>query len=269
MSGISSMMFGNFAPAAAAGGGGGGGGDTSLLLHFDGTEGGNVFTDSSANGYVFVRGSDDAGAANITTVVKKFGTGSLTSLGGGAANRGLYLTGTKPTPLNLQSTDFTIEWFADYATSSLAGVYGTGQAVFHITMIKNSNIFEIEFSPNGSYATPNGYVAVDFTNTVWNQGFRHYAVVKQGTAIKMFANGSALSGTVISANPQGKTPATYFANGSPAAGKGVSATEGVAVADNWVSSDYGLRTAKMDELRVSTVARYTANFTPTTSAFTS
>ena len=265
MSGIGAMMVGSNRTVSSAGGVDS---DTSLLLHFDGTNGSDVFTDSSANGYVFVRGSDGTGAANITTAVKKFGTGSLTSLGGGGANRGLYLAGTKPTPLNLQSTDFTIEWWADYATSSLAGVYGTGQAVFHITMIKSSNVFQIEFSPNGNYTTPNGYVAIDFSNSTWNTGFRHYAVVKQGTGIKMFANGSALSGTVLSpSTAQGKTAATYFNNGSPFSGKGVSSTEGVAVADNWCFSDYGLRTAKMDELRISTVARYTANFTPATSAF--
>lgn len=251
---------------------------TSLLLHFDGTMGSNVFTDSSVNNYVFVRGSDSAGAANITTAKARFGTGSLTSLGTGDQNpnRGLYLAGTKPTPLNLQSTDFTIEWWADYADTvsygdpAIAGVYGTGQACFHIIAVPTyQNIFEIEFSPLGSYATPNGYVAVDFTNTVWNQGFRHYAVVKQGTEIKMFANGNALSGTVVSSGAQGKTPATYFANGSPASGAGVSGTEGIAIADGWLYGDQGLRRAFMDELRISTVARYTANFSPSTSAFNS
>jgi hypothetical protein len=73
MSGINSMMLGSYNVPAAAGGGGVDS-DTSLLLHFDGTMGSSTFTDSSANGYVFVRGSD-ANAANITTTKKRFGTG--------------------------------------------------------------------------------------------------------------------------------------------------------------------------------------------------
>jgi hypothetical protein len=261
MSGISSMMLGSFRPSSQAADG-----DTTLLLHFDGANLSTTFTDSSTNAYVFQRGTG-TNAAQIRTENPKFGTGSLHSTAATGANCAIYLVGVKPTPLNLQTDNFTIEWFADY--TGAVGVYGTGQAVFHITVLKGSNKFQIEFSPNGTYTTPNGYVAIDFANSTWNT-WRHYAVVKNGTAIAMYANGSALSGTVLSpSTAQGKTAATYFANGNPSSGKGLQATEGIAVGDNWVQSDYGLRRSYMDELRVSTTARYTANFTPTTSAFSS
>ena len=263
MSAIGSMMVGTFRAVAA---GGGVDSDTSLLLHFDGANLSTTFTDSSTNAYVFQQGTG-ASAAVIRTENKKFGTGSLHSTAATGANCAVYLVGIKPTPLNLQSANFTIEWFADYTgAGSAVGVYGTGQAVFHITVLKSSNKFQIEFSPNGNYNTPNGYVAIDFANSTWN-AWRHYAVVKNGTAIEMYAEGNRLSGTIVSGGTQGKTAATYFANGNPSSGKGLSATEGIAVADNWVNSDYGLRRSYLDELRISTVARYTANFTPTTSSF--
>lgn len=260
MSGISSMMMGTYKVPAA---GGGVDSNTSLLLHFDGANLSTTFTDSSTNAYVFQQGTG-ASAAVIRTENKKFGTGSLHSSAATGANCAIYLVGVKPTPLNLQTSTFTIEWFADYTgAGSAVGVYGTGQACFHITVLKGSNKFQIEYSPSGSYAQPNDYKAIDFANSTWN-GWRHYAVVRNGNGIEMYAEGNRLSATIAD-GPGGASD--FFFYGHPGSGKGVSATEGIAVGDNWVASDYGLRRSYMDELRISTVSRYTANFTPTTSAF--
>lgn len=263
MSGISSMMVGTYKAAAA---GGGVDADTSLLLHFDGANLSTTFTDSSTNAYVFAQGTGGS-AATIRTENKKFGTGSLHGSAATGSNVAIYRPGTKPTPLNLSQSTWTIEWFADYTgAGSAVGVYGTGQACFHITVLKGSNKFQIEYSIDGTYGQPNSYKAIDFANSTWN-AWRHYAVVRNGNGIEMYAEGNRLSATIAD-GPGGASD--FFFYGSPFSGKSTyNGEDGVAIGDNWVGSDYGLRRSYLDELRVSTVSRYTANFTPTTSAFSS
>lgn len=262
MSGISSMMVGSFRTVAA----GGVDSDTSLLLHFDGANLSTTFTDSSTNAYVFQQGTG-ASAAVIRTENKKFGTGSLHSSAATGSNCAIYLQGVKPTPLNLSQSNWTVEWFADYTgAGSAVGVYGLGQSIFHITVLKGNNKFQIELSNNGYYNQGDGsnYKAIDFTNSTWN-GWRHYAVVRNGNGIEMYAEGNRLS-AAIADGPGGASD--FFSAGGPFTGKSSYNTyDGIAVGDNWLASDYGLRRSYLDELRISTVSRYTANFTPTTSAF--
>ena len=221
-------------PGAGGGGAGAAGQDTSAsVTGGDGGDGLQVSIEHVSNGVTVTANGD----AQISTAQSKFGGASLLLDGTGD-----YLS--IPSSYNSVFSftgDFTIEMWAN--ADSLSS--------FRLLISNWSN--GLYFGFNGEdilRVLINGTLITSGDPNVTTGSWNHYALVRSGTDVKIFANGTQVgstgtaSGTVnctqtttIGANSGSGTPTQFF--------------------DGY-----------MDEVRISNTARYTANFTPTTSAFT-
>jgi hypothetical protein len=210
--------------------------DVGLLLHGDGTSGSTTITDSSSNA-VSVTAN---GNAQIDTAVKKFGTGSIEFDGSGD-----YLSINGSTyPIDL-SGDFTIEFFVRHKVATGNQKYidtrsdtvGTTEALL-IDINTNFRLF-IDGSDRllGNAGAPS-------VNTWY-----HIAIVRSGTSIKYFLNGTEELDYTQS------TPRDYTLDYVWEIGVNTSRIT------NYLNG-------YLDELRITSgVARYTSNFTSPTAAF--
>lgn len=201
-----------------------------LLLHCDGADGSTTFTDNSPTPKTVTA----YGNAHIETDPSAFG-GTSGDFDG--ASDGLMLA-----DVALGTDDCTIEMFIQTSSSvqyaQLIGNEGAGG----FTLLMNWS------SPtSGELALYiNGGLICVTTSGDWSDGARHHiAVVRYGTGFTIFTDGSANGTGTSSASLSGS--------------------------DVWVGRNnvYAPRNlvGKIEEVRVSTVARYTANFTPPTEAF--
>jgi len=183
---------------------------------------------------------ETVGNAQISTSVKKYGTGSIAFDGSGD-----WLV-TPYNPNWILSGDFTIEcWLYWTAHGSYGGIVGcansnTGSAIsagWYLDFNSTSNNLQFEGQ---------GGVSVVTTNVIPSSQWVHIAVVRSGSTITHYLNG--------------------VANGS-----GTSSTSfNSATYPLYVGVDRGntsTLTGYIDDLRISKVARYTANFTAPTTAF--
>ncbi len=210
-------------------------GDVSLLLHGDGTSGSTTITDSSSNAVVVTAN----GNAQIDTAVKKFGTGSIEFDGTGD-----YLSINGSTyPLDL-SGDFTIEFFVRHTNVTAAQKYITlgpsGGDISTLMLIDLSTNFRLYIDGSNRLSGSAGGPTIN----TWH----HIAVVRNGTSIKCFLDGNE------QLNYTQSTPKDYSLNYTYPIGINQGLT---------IQSLYGY----LDEFRISTVARYTSNFTAPTAAF--
>lgn len=224
-------------PFRFGGGGGGGGGEanTVLGLHMDGANGSTVFTDNSTYG----RTVTAAGNAQISTAQSKFGGGAGLFDGSGD-----YLT-MPSDGMNFLGADFTVEFFFRKTTSSsehglfeIQAAGGSGTMTFHVRV----DAFDRVVTQSDGF----GYIDNSSIGSVSNNVWHHYAFVRNGSNIQCYLNGTSYHSS---------TPA------GPLVAAGSVAT---------VGSTFYLASALngyMDDVRVSNIARYTANFTPPTSAF--
>jgi hypothetical protein len=207
--------------------------NTSLLL-------------SMTNGAIFdnamMNDLETVGNAQISTSVKKYGTGSLAFDGTGdylvsnAATTDLYAFGVG---------DFTIEFWAYLNTTSSSRFFydgrpsGSGTA-FCPTIYWNGSTLEY-------YVNGNARISGSSLSTgTWY----HIAVARSGTSTKMFVNGTQTGSTY--------TDTTTYANTS---NRPIIGGDGNSVGSNSLNG-------YMDDVRITKgYARYTANFTPPTSAF--
>ena len=181
---------------------------------------------------------ETVGNAQISTSVKKYGTGSLAFDGTGD-----YLA--EPTNLNFGygSGNFTIEfWLYLNATSAQS-------IVSNLTSTASVN-------PHIYYSPTNGityYVAsVDriIGGALSTSTWYHIALSRSSTSTKLFVNGAQVGSTYTDSNNYGTTAplavATYWESGTP--------------------STVNTLNGYIDDLRITKgVARYTTNFTPPTS----
>ena len=290
MSGITSMMFGNFAPPAAAAGGDSGGGQ--VLFHFEGANASTTITNSISGGLAFTKGSnaqtfitDERAKFGSTSYVCQSGTGS-----GPGGDAGIYPTTRTIANGSWIPRDFwwandtTLEswifprsnsaggsfiiWFGLGTPRFNAGFWGTDAGV--------DMKFKVEMSLGGSSATYTagtggaGYYDLAWTigNSILNTQ-AHVALVRTGNALKLFINGTDKgTGTLVAGS--GRDSTDIFTAGNPyvmASGGGVTAN--LAVGDiGGPYTDYGFRRSYMDEFRFSNnVARYTSTFSVPTAAF--
>lgn len=207
--------------------------NTSLLLNFTNA---GIYDNTGMNNL------ETVGNAQISTSVKKYGTGSMYFDGSGD-----YLLGTNTPNMDLSGVDFTVEfWIYLNATQSYPCIVGKnsypgnlGWAVF----IDTNN--KISFYYNGiNKITVNS----ELTNNVWH----HVAVVRASSGlVNIYING------VSSAY----APSVTFGNSAyPFSVGGTSTLAG------W-DNTYSLN-GYIDDLRITKgVARYTANFVPPARAF--
>ena len=209
--------------------------NVSLLLHMDGANGSTTFTDNSANSYSITK----YGTAAISTIQSQFGGASAYFDGSGAR------LGLSSTAIDFGAGDFTAECWI-YLNANPSSSYGQiiGK---HVAGISASWIFNLDASRVLSFVWNNA-VNVLSTGTALNLSqWYHIAACRNGSTIRVYINGIQSASTTISYT---FSSATEFTVGS-------SANDNANARLN----------AYIDDIRLTKVARYTSNFTPSTSAF--
>jgi hypothetical protein len=218
-------------------GGGGGGIPSVLLMHFDGTDGSTTFTDEYGHTVT------PSGNAQIDTAQSKFGGAS-----GLFDGTGDYLSIPTSTEWDFGTGDFTIEMWV-----RLASVTGSHRVIWRdnganatsIGLFQNGADLEFYSSSDGSaWNICNGLSFGTFSiNT-----FYFIAVTRSGTTFRTFKDGVLANSTTSSAS-------LYVNSGALLVGAFNSGSQGY--------------NGHIDDLRITKgTARYTANFTPPSAAFT-
>ena len=206
--------------------------NTSLLCNFTNA---GIFDNAMKNDL------ETVGNAQISTSVKKYGTGSMYFDGSGDA---LYIPDTPN--LKFGTGDFTLEAWV-YATATPSAQYAqiigrtqygsTGDWMFQITNAMKLTIY----INNGFAATSTGAISLN----TWT----HVAATRSGSSVKLFINGTQDGSGTSSASTENNASGQYT----------IGADQG---------ADAAVYTGYIDDLRITKgVARYTANFTPPTQAF--
>lgn len=202
-------------------------GNASLVLHANGTDGSTTFTDSSSAANTITA----TGGAQIDTAQKKFGTAS--GLFDGSND---YLSIPDNNAWDFGTGDFTIDfWVRFNSTSGNQDLIDLGQQANNNSIIVNSS--------NGviyGHITGAGGGNIGGGSAVSAGTWAHIAFVRSSGTCKIYVNGTSVaSGTLTTAvTPSGNTEIGR-------------ATFGGQYFNGW-----------LDEVRVSNIARWTANFTP-------
>lgn len=171
---------------------------TVFLCHGDGADGTTVFTDSSPRGWPIIQYT----SAQVDTAVKKFGTGSVMFPNGTASciyvpyNAGI-------TDWSFGTGDFTIDFWiyisgtpGDYrgiiSTEETPG--GTGWVI----ALKPSTLVPVFYYPYNFGTGPLLESSSAISATTWT----HIAVVRYGTSLKMYMNGTQVASTTLNASDQ-------------------------------------------------------------------
>ena len=210
--------------------------NNSLLLHGDGTNGSTTFKDDSINNHTITAN----GNAQISTAQSKFGGASMYFDGNGD-----YLSIADDDAFNFGSGDFTMETWV-YMTSQgsynfLVGQYGSSSSV-STTFWSIANGYNDCYFYYGSSS-----VRLSGTTSIPLNTWTHVAVAREGNTVRLFTNGQVDASSSFTQTLNNST--LDFTIG----------------ADSTAAYDFA---GYMDDIRVTKgVARYTANFTPPTSAF--
>jgi hypothetical protein len=202
--------------------------NTSLLLNY---------TNPAILDNAMMNDLETVGNAQISTSVKKYGTGSLAFDGTGD-----YLTIPSSQSLGFGTGDFTIEgWLYLSSTSAYSTIIsnrtsGGDTTTGRYSVAIRSTAFE--FYANGSQIVSAGTVST----STWT----HFAVTRASNNIRLFLNGTQVGSTTAFTTDLSTLASYVGANGA--------GTEPL--------------TGNIDDLRITKgVARYTANFTAPTTAF--
>jgi len=216
----------------------------AFLAHFDGTNGSANMVDSSLNNYPITPTAN----AQLSTAWSKFGTASL------LLNGTTDFISIPANAINFGNNDFTIDFWFRPKVIPANGVYQTFFAQFP----DSSNALVFEYSENALVfsgelipSTFFNYTA-NFTPVV-NTPY-HIAVVRQQSNIYLFANGNSLP--LYDVTPIGFQAFPFFN------------TPFLIGSTNSSSFGHYYFNGYIDELRISNgIARWTANFTPPTQAY--
>ncbi len=210
-----------------------------LVCRMDGS--GTSFVDSSPSHKTVTANG------NATQATRKFnGTGAW--FDGSVDTNMLFVPDSAD--WNFGSSAYTIESFVMFAPGD------DGRSVIYEDYTDGSNYSRLEYSWAAGlwqYAISSGggplITAIQYSNTPNKSQWYHIAIVRNGTDVRMYLDGTSV----------GSTTATFtYPN----------YTAGLAIGGTTINSGWGL-TGWLKEMRVSNSARYTSGFTPTTSQFTS
>ena len=207
--------------------------NTSLLLKCDNA---GIYDATGKNDLV------TGGNAQISTSVKKFGTGSMYFDGNGD-----YLLSNTATPtlFAFGTGDFTIEMWI-YPTSLAAEII-----LYDQRPITTNGYYPVIYMLSGQLRYFINGTDTITGSTLSTNTWYHVAICRSGTSTKMFLNGTQTGSTW--------TDSSIYLNGT---NRPIIATHGY----NPGQSSY---TGYIDDLRITKgVARYTSNFTPPTAALT-
>jgi hypothetical protein len=202
----------------------------------DGANNSTTFTDKSYSPKTITA----YGNAKISTAQSKFGGASAAFDGSGD-----YLTFPASSDTDFGSGDLTIEGWVRLNTVSYQVIVNKYNA---------GSIADIGFGINSSTSlilslnsTPGGIVRT--VPTILVDTWYHFAVVKSGSNVMIFWNGTQAGDSATAASVT--NGASYWSIGS----------------ESW-NSPTGFLNGYLDEFRITKgLARYTSNFTPPTSAF--
>jgi hypothetical protein len=173
--------------------------NTSLLLHFDGAHNSTTITDTS---YLPKTGSVQ-GDAKLSIAKNKFGGSSIYFDGSGD-----YLTVPDHPGFDFYDEDFTIEYWEYRITG------GFRPAICRVRTGQGYNPWLVGWNDNGTLYC---FISSDFSN--WNiasqlnmgsvifNAWTHYAVVRQGSTVRTYQNGTQIASTTSSLSiPAGSGP---------------------------------------------------------------
>ena len=217
---------------------------TSLLMHFNGTNGSTTMTDNSKN----VLTVTATNGAAISTAQSKFGGASL-SLDG----TNDYLTATYNTSLlDWWTANYTLEmWVYAISFPAATGSGGSlGNLIGNMSFNSDTNYWSFGTNSSGNVkfyyynGSPQSFTSnLTLSLNVWT----HLAMVKSSAGVDIYVNGV-------------KSSTTHTISGTPQSSTGTSFTIG--------AYTNGFYNGYIDELRITNgIARYTSNFTPSTTQF--
>lgn len=209
---------------------------TYLLMHMDGVNTGVSFPDSGR----FNRTVTASGNVNTSTAQQKFGSASAYFDGKSDYLSGVYAD------MVLGSGDFTIDFWVYPTSVANSPVLVDTAPIGGSHSVSTNFVFALNTSRN-AYLYHNGATVLTTSNAVTLNAWNHIATVRSGTTVSVYINGVSGGSATLSSN--------------------LSSTS-LVVGTNAVSTSSQTLTGYMDELRVSIgVARWTANFTPSTAPY--
>ena len=216
--------------------------DTLLLIHSDTSDGSTTFVDSSQFGRTITVYGD---AQHDTAQNLGFGASSI--LLDGTVDR---LTVPHHADFERGTGDFTIECRIRRASSAFYGIIGKAagagtlwsQIVFQL-YAESAGQIKFNLSNNGSAG-----FTITSSSTISNDTNYHIAVVRRSNIFNLYIDGVSVA-TTTSTN-------SMLVNTAPII---IGEVDTTATAGNW--------NGWIDEVRISRVARWDANFTPPTSAY--
>jgi hypothetical protein len=210
-----------------------------LLMHMDGVNGGTSFPE--VTGATVTRGGSTL--PTTSTAQSKFGGASaLFSTAGG------YLSIPHAAKVNAPTGDFTIEFWLRRSgfTGSPAVLYnkanGTGAYPYQVYLDAANQLVFRGLDAAGTSTV----FTCQSTTVISTSAWYHVACVRQGSTFRLFVDGVQESA--------GSSAAALFNNSFP-------------VYLGAFSTGGNVYLGYMDDVRFTKVARYTANFTPPSSAF--
>lgn len=217
-----------------------------LLLHMNGANNSTTFADNSTYGRTITPAGTTS--AYITTTQSKFGGAS------GYFVNAPYLTIADASELAFGASDFTIEcWvrlvqtvgdaFKMIACQAASGSSNFAWALWYDVSSPTNIAFS--YSSNGTTRT-----TITGSTTLSTSVWYHVAVVRSGADLKMYVNGTQRNNTYNIG-----TASIYDSTANLVVGAGYASSPG----NFW----YGY----LDEMRISKVAQYTANFTAPAAEF--
>lgn len=210
--------------------------NTSLLL--SGTNGG-IFDNAEMNNF------ETVGSAQISTSVYKYGTGSMSFNGAGA-----WLVTQNRTNFNVGSGDFTVEAWIYTGSTSQQCIIGANRNVDGVGawMLNLNYTGRVRF-----FCSYSGGTVLDYnvgSGTISDSAWHHVAATRNGSSLRIFVDGTQVGTT-------NTTLGTAAIDNAIADYRVGSTTDGALNFNGYI-----------DDLRITKgYARYTANFTPPTTAF--
>ena len=206
----------------------------TTLLHFDGTNGTQVFTDNGPSPLTFA--GNNANPV-LTTADFKFGTASVSFPG----TAGSYISCATGTPFAFGTNDFTIEFWLNRAN--------VNSYVFGNVSSSLATNYTAAIGPAGAinFSSGNGTNALNGVTPVLAATWTHVAITRSGSTFRMFINGVQDATANLAPNFSSTTTFAIGAVGTTAA---------------------ATLNGKIDEFRVTNgFARYTSSFNVATAAF--
>ena len=222
--------------------------NTLLLIHANGNNGSTIFTDDVASNTRTARTLTAVGNAQVSTAQSVFGGASALFDGTGDS------LSISPFALTDRSSNFTLEARVRLSTlpsnNTFRMIYGEIQTYYAYASIANrggvytSNI--VVRAPDGVSFREEYMTISSIAANTWY----HWAIEKDGATLNHYWNGTKLTTANFT---QGTMAASYGFNNLDVIGRWNADT------NNW--------NGNLDEMRVSNIARYGANFTVPTAPF--